>query len=52
MLAHVTAIKPRIWLNRWSEPAAKSDATSEIPLIALVPLMRGVCKSGGTREIT
>ena len=29
-----------------------SDPTSEIPEIALVAAMSGVCNSGGTREIT
>ena len=29
-----------------------SEATSEMPLIAFVPLISGVCRSGGTREMT
>ncbi len=36
----------------WWEPAATSDATSEMPLMAFVPLMSGVWRSGGTREMT
>ena len=31
---------------------ATSDPTREMPLIALVPAIRGVCKSGGTLSIT
>jgi hypothetical protein len=36
----------------WSDPAATSDPTREIPEIALVADMSGVWRSGGTRVMT
>ena len=52
-VAHTTATNPRIVATalRWA-PAAMSDPTSEMPEIAFVAAMRGVCRSGGTREMT
>ena len=53
IIAQVTAMQPRMLLMRWSpEPAATSEPTSEIPEIALVADISGVCSSDGTRLIT
>ena len=53
MVAAVTAMKPRTArAEPWCAPAATSEPTSEMPQMALVPLMSGVCSSGGTREMT
>ena len=53
IVAAVTATKPRIVLTiPRSEPAATSEPTSEMPEIAFVADMSGVCSSGGTRVIT
>ena len=54
--AHVampTAMQPRTFAARlWCAPAETMDPTREMPLIALVPLMSGVWRSAGTREMT
>src|SRR5437867_9119054 len=48
-----TAMKPKIVLsNPWPDPATTSEPTSEIPDIAFVADIRGVCSRGGTREMT
>ena len=53
MVAEATAMVPSTVLTvPWSDPAATSDPTSEIPEIALVADMSGVCSSGGTRVMT
>src|SRR3954464_2038150 len=53
IVAQVTARKPRKLENhRWSEPATTSEPTSEIPEIAFVADIKGVCSSGGIREST
>ena len=53
VVAQVTAIKPSVVLSvLCCAPAATSEPTSEIPEIALVADIRGVCRSEGTREIT
>ena len=53
MVAAATATNPSTVLTvPWSEPAATSDPTSEIPEMAFVADMSGVCSSGGTRVIT
>ena len=53
LVAQTTAMKPRIVATLFlAEPAAISDPTSEMPEIAFVAAMSGVCSSGGTREIT
>ena len=50
IVAAVTATKPSIVLTvPRSEPAATSEPTSEMPEIAFVADMSGVCSSGGTR---
>src|SRR5207253_2866990 len=52
-VAHTTATKPRIVATLFArDPAAMSEPTSEIPEIAFVAAINGVCSSGGTREIT
>ena len=53
VVEQTTAIKPRIVLTvLYSAPAVTMEPTSEIPDIALVADIRGVCSRGGTREIT
>ncbi len=53
VVAAVTAMHPSTFeIRSCLAPAATSEPTSEMPLMALVPLMSGVCKSGGTREMT
>src|SRR5687768_7446671 len=53
MVAVVTARVPRMVLTALRPaPAATSDPTSEMPEIALVADINGVCSSGGTRAIT
>ena len=53
VVEQTTAMKPRIVLTvLYRAPAVTIEPTSEIPEIAFVADMRGVCKSGGTREIT
>src|SRR5206468_6170889 len=52
-VAHTTAMKPSTVATRFCcEPAAISDPTSEIPEIAFVAAINGVCNSDGTLEIT
>ena len=49
MVAAVTATKPSQVATRfWSEPAATSEPTSEMALMAFVALMSGVWSSAGT----
>ena len=53
VVAAQTATKPRMVLTLLCcDPAATKDPTREIPLMAFVPLMSGVCRRAGTREIT
>ena len=53
VVAHTTATKPRIVATLLRcEPAATSEPTSEMPEIAFVADISGVCSSGGTRVIT
>src|SRR3954465_5842972 len=53
IVAEVTATKPRMVATcPWSEPAATNEPTSEMPEIALVADINGVCSRGGTRVIT
>src|SRR5205823_4793033 len=53
LVAQTTATKPSSVATRLcAAPAAMSDPTSEIPEIALVAAISGVCSSGGTRVIT
>jgi hypothetical protein len=53
MVAEATAIAPRSELRTpWLEPAATSEPTSEMPEIALVADISGVCSRGGTRVMT
>src|SRR5688500_16051649 len=53
MVAAVTAMKPsQVATSPRSEPASTSEPTSEIPEMALVADISGVCSSGGTRVIT
>jgi hypothetical protein len=52
-VAATTAMNPRIVATVDArDPAAISDPTREIPDIAFVAAINGVCSSGGTREIT
>jgi hypothetical protein len=49
VMAHTTAMKPRIVATLpYCPPASTMLPTSEMPLIALVAAMSGVCSSGGT----
>ena len=51
-VAQTTAMNPRIVATRFCcEPAAMSEPTSEMPEIALVAAINGVCNNEGTREI-
>ena len=53
IVAAQTAIAPRRFVSRpHEEPAITSEATSEMPEIAFVNAMSGVCRSCGTFEIT
>src|SRR5829696_4134298 len=53
VVAHITAMKPRIVLTLlYCAPAVTIEPTREMPEIALVADIKGVCSSGGTREIT
>src|SRR5579872_7186177 len=56
IVAEVTAAHPRIEASRvwfsWLAPAMTREPISEMPEMALVADMSGVCSSGGTREIT
>jgi len=53
VVAHTTAMKPRIVLSvLYRAPAVTIDPTSEMPEIALVADINGVCSNGGTLEIT
>ena len=54
IVAAVTATKPRKLLTGPNSelPAATSEPTSEMPEIALVADISGVCNSGGTRVMT
>ena len=56
VVEHTTAMNPRtiatlLWCGP-VPPAITIDPTSEMPEIAFVADIRGVCKSGGTREMT
>src|SRR6185436_1457022 len=53
MVADATAIAPRTGMSSESDfrPAIRSDATSEMPEIAFVNAIRGVCSSCGTFEM-
>jgi hypothetical protein len=51
IVAAATAIVPSAVVTApWPEPAATSEPTSEIPEIALVAAISGVCNSAGTRD--
>jgi len=53
VVEHATATKPRIVATMpCPEPAITMEPTNEIPEIAFVADIKGVCNSGGTREIT
>ena len=53
VVAQTTAMKPRMVARRpYCPPAATIEPTSEIPEIAFVADMSGVCSSGGTRVMT
>src|SRR5918996_114190 len=53
VVAQTTAMNPRTVLTvLYSAPAVTIEPTSEMPEIALVADINGVCSSGGTREIT
>ena len=53
IVAAVTAMKPSMVLTVLRPaPAATSEPTSEMPEIALVADISGVCSSGGTRVMT
>src|SRR4029079_7140563 len=53
MVAEATAIAPSTLLRSpRPAPAATSEPTSEMPEMALVADMSGVCSSGGTRVMT
>ena len=53
MVAEATAIAPSSALRvPWLDPAATSEPTREMPEIALVADMSGVCSRGGTRVMT
>src|SRR5262245_14388430 len=53
VVEHTTAIKPRIVATLlWPEPAITIEPTREIPEIAFVADINGVCSNGGTREMT
>jgi len=53
VVAQVTATNPRMALTAlWCAPAVTREPTSEMPEMAFVADIRGVCKRGGTREIT
>ena len=53
LVAQTTAMNPSIVATRLcAAPAAMSEPTSEMPEIAFVAAMSGVCSSGGTREMT
>jgi hypothetical protein len=53
VLAQTTATNPRIVLVvLCPAPAVTIDPTSEMPEIAFVADINGVCNRGGTREIT
>jgi len=53
IVAAATAMQPSTFATvPWSEPAATSEPTSEIPEIALVAAISGVCSVGETRPIT
>jgi hypothetical protein len=48
-----TAMKPSMVLTvLYLAPAVTMEPTSEIPEIAFVADINGVCSSGGTREMT
>ena len=53
VVEQVTARKPRKVLSRsyWA-PAITNEPINEMPEIALVADMSGVCSNGGTREMT
>ena len=52
-VAHTTAMNPRSVATRLCcAPAMISEPTSEMPEIAFVAAINGVCSSGGTFEIT
>lgn len=53
IVAQVTARKPRKLLSvPCPEPATTSEPTSEMPEMAFVADISGVCSSGGMREST
>ena len=56
VVEQTTAINPRIVATMlWCgpvPPAITIDPTKEIPEMAFVADIKGVCSSGGTREIT
>src|SRR5215510_8997342 len=53
IIAEMTAMNPRNLLTSlYFPPAVRIDPTTDIAEIAFVADIKGVCKSGGTREIT
>src|SRR5262249_2899424 len=56
IMAEVIARQPRIeasvWVCSYLDPAITSEPINEMPEMALVADIRGVCSRGGTREIT
>ena len=53
IVAAVTAMNPNnVLIPPRSAPAATSEPTSEMPEIALVADISGVCNNAGTRVIT
>ena len=53
LVAQITAMNPRmVETLLCAAPAAISEPTSEMPEIALVAAMSGVCSNAGTFEIT
>jgi hypothetical protein len=53
VVEHTTATNPRIVATvPWPDPAITIEPTSEMPDIAFVADIKGVCNSGGTREMT
>ena len=53
VVEQTTAMNPRIVLTvLYLAPAVTMEPTSEMPEIAFVADIKGVCSKGGTREIT
>ena len=53
VVEQTTAVKPRMVLKvLYCAPAMTIEPTNEMPEMAFVADINGVCSSGGTREIT